>query len=99
MKRAAVAGGIGLVIAGGLWYTGLDASVHNQPAKGVVESVSAAAGMSTNVVENALTVRVKLADGREATVLALKTNHPTVGENIEIVEHIHGTGRSTFSWK
>ena len=99
MKRAAVAGGVGLVIAGGLWYTGLDASVQNRRVKGVIESVATANGMSTQVVENALSVDVKLEDGRKAQVIVLKTTEPKVGQTVEITEHVHGTGRSNFSWK
>jgi len=38
-------------------------------------------------------------DGREAHVMAHKDRHPQVGDHIELAEHIHGTGRSTFSWK
>lgn len=99
LKRAGIAGAVGLVIAGGLWYTGLDASVQNRRVKGVVTSVGPANGMSTQVVENGLSVDVKLDDGRNAQVIALKTTDPKVGQAVEITEHVHGTGRSNFSWK
>lgn len=99
MKRAAIAGGVGLVIAAGLWYTGLDASMQNRRVKGVITTVSTANGMSTQVVENALSVDVKLEDGRNAQVIVLKTTEPKVGQAVEITEHVHGTGRSNFSWK
>ena len=59
-KRGAIAAGVGLLIAGGLWYTGLDASVQNKRVKGTIETVDAAAGMSSTVVENGLSVMVKL---------------------------------------
>ncbi|MEQ1578327.1 MAG: hypothetical protein ABL894_11810 [Hyphomicrobium sp.] len=98
-KRAAAAGGVVLIIAAGLWYTGLDSSVHNQRVKGVVEKVSAASGISTQAVETALAVSVKLDDGRVANVLAIKESDPKIGQAVEITEHIHGSGRSTFSWK
>lgn len=99
MKRAGMAAGVLALIAGGLWYTGLDATVQNRSVKGVVETVTPAAGMSSQVVETALSVAVKLGDGREAKVIALKTSDPKVGQTVEITEHIHGSGRSTFSWK
>ncbi len=99
LKRGAAAGGLLLVIAAGLWYTGLDASVKNRPVKGVIANVSSANGMSTQVVETALSVNVKLDDGRTAQVIVLKTSEPKVGQAVEIVEHVHGTGRSNFSWK
>jgi hypothetical protein len=99
MKRAGVAAAVLALIAGGLWYTGLDASVQNKRVKGVIETVAPAAGMTSQVVETAMSVGVKLVDGREAKVIALKTSEPTVGQTVEITEHIHGSGRSTFSWK
>lgn len=99
LKRASVAGGVLLLVAGGLWYTGLDASVQNRRVKGIITTVSTANGMSTQVVENGLSVAVKLDDGREAQVIVLKTTEPKVGQAVEITEHVHGTGRSNFSWK
>ena len=99
LKRGAVAGSILLVIAGGLWYTGLDASVSNRHVKGVITEVATANGMNTQIVETGLSVHVKLDDGRLAQVLVLKTSEPKVGQAVEIVEHVHGTGRSNFSWK
>ncbi len=99
LKRAGVAAGVLVLIAGGLWYTGLDASVHNKSVKGVIETIAPAAGMTSQVVETAVSVSIKLLDGREAKVIALKTSEPKVGQTVEIMEHIHGTGRSTFSWK
>jgi hypothetical protein len=99
MKRAGVAAGVLALIAGGLWYTGLDATVENRHVKGVIQTVSPAAGMTSQVVETAMSVAVKLDDGRQAKVIALKTSEPKVGQAVEITEHIHGTGRSTFTWK
>jgi hypothetical protein len=29
----------------------------------------------------------------------LKTTDPHVGDNVEVAEHVHGSGRVTFSWK
>jgi hypothetical protein len=46
-----------------------------------------------------LSVDVDLDDGRRARVVAVKTTHPKVGDHVEIAEHIHATGRHTFTWK
>lgn len=99
LKRGGIAAGVALMIAGGLWYTGLDATVQNRRVKGVIATVEPAAGMNSQTVETALSVAVKLSDGRQAKVLALKTSEPVPGQAVEITEHIHGSGRSTFSWK
>jgi hypothetical protein len=56
-------------------------------------------GSSTKAIEDGLAVDVKLEDGRVVHVMALKTTDPHIGDHIEIAEHIHGTGRITFSWK
>jgi hypothetical protein len=31
--------------------------------------------------------------------MALKSTNPQVGAHVAIVEHIHWSGRTTFSWK
>jgi hypothetical protein len=50
-------------------------------------------------IQNGLNVDVKLDDGRHAHVMAMKTTHPEVGTRIAIIEHVHWSGRTTFSWK
>jgi Na+-translocating ferredoxin:NAD+ oxidoreductase RnfG subunit len=99
LKRGAMALGFLAVMAGGLWYTGLDASVTNQRVKAVVDEVLPAAGMSTQVVENAVVAWVKIEGGQRVQVIVLKANEPKVGDQIEITQHVHGTGRVTYSWK
>jgi hypothetical protein len=42
---------------------------------------------------------VKLDDGRLAHVMVLKTTDPHIGDHVQIAEHVHGTGRVTFTWK
>ncbi len=95
--------GGGLAVAAimgiGFWYTGLDASVETHHVPGVVKSIGPLNGGSTKSVEEGLSVDVKLDDGRLAHVMVLKTTDPHVGDHVEIAEHIHGTGRTTFSWK
>lgn len=100
-KAKWVGAGLGVlaVAAAGLWFTGLDASVENRHVAGVVAKVGPLNGMNTQAVETGLAVDVKLDDGRVAHVMVLKTTDPQVGQHTEIIEHVHGTGRSTFSWK
>jgi hypothetical protein len=96
-----VGAGLTLVvcIAAGLWFTGLDADVDTKPVAGVIEHIGPLNGTTTQAVETGLAVDVKLDDGRLAQVMALKTTNPHVGDHVQITEHIHGTGRVTFSWK
>lgn len=86
-------------VAGGLWFTGLDATVSTHQVAGTVEAVSPIVGGSAQMIERGLGVDVKLADGRRIHVMALKTTDPHVGDNVQIAEHVHGTGRVTYSWK
>jgi hypothetical protein len=82
-----------------MWFTGLDASVEIKHIPGVVQSVGPLSGTSTKSIEDGLAVDVKLEDGRLVHVMALKTTDPHVGDHIQVAEHIHGTGRITFTWK
>jgi hypothetical protein len=88
-----------LVISAGFWLTGLDANVETRHVAGVVEYVGPLSGTNTKSIEEGLAVDVKLADGRLAHVMALKTTNPRVGDHVEVAEHIHGSGRVTFSWR
>jgi hypothetical protein len=99
IRRGAYAA-VGLVVlAGFAWFTNLDAHVDRREVAGVVEKVSPIQGGSTQAIQNGLDVDVKLADGRHAHVMALKSTHPEVGAHVAIVEHVHWSGRTTFSWK
>jgi hypothetical protein len=102
MQRLKWIGG-GLAVAAvmgiGFWFTGLDASVETRHVPGVVQTIAALNGSNTKSIEEGLAVDVKLDDGRLAHVMVLKTSEPHVGDHVEIAEHIHGTGRTTFSWK
>jgi hypothetical protein len=99
IKRGAYAVGGLVVVAALAWFTNLDAHVEKREVAGVVESVLPIQGGSTQAIQNGLNVDVKLDDGRHAHVMALKTTHPEVGARIAIVEHVHWSGRTTFSWK
>ncbi len=99
LKLVGIGAGVAAVMGALLWYTSLDATIKNRPAPGTISAIDAAAGQSTQIVENEVFVTVKLDDGRAARVLVLKTSKPALGQKVEIAEHIHGSGRSTFSWK
>lgn len=91
----AVLAAIGVVF----WFTGLDASIETRHVPGVVQHIGPLNGTTTMSIEQGLSVDVKLEDGRLANVMVLKTHEPHVGDHVEIAEHVHGTGRVTFSWK
>jgi hypothetical protein len=95
---AAGVGALGLM-AGGFWATGLDASVETHNVAGVVEAIGPLVGKTTRAIEDGLAVDVKLDDGRLVHVMALKTTDPHVGDHVKVAEHVHGTGRVTYSWK
>jgi hypothetical protein len=99
LKYVAMGCGVAVLLGCALWFTGRDAIVSNKQVGGVISEIDAAAGMSSQVVEQAVMASIKLDDGRKARVLVLKATNPAVGQHVDIAEHIHGTGRSTFSWK
>ncbi len=99
IRRGAIAAGGLVVVAALAWFTNLDAHVEKREVSGVVENVSPIQGGSTQAIQNGLNVDVKLDDGRHAHVMAMKTTHPEVGARIAIIEHVHWSGRTTFSWK
>jgi hypothetical protein len=101
MKWIGLGAAITSVMGLGFWFTGLDASVKVNHVAGVVENVGPLnmPGMTTKAIEEGYGVDVKLEDGRLAHVMVLKTTNPQVGQKVEIAEHVHGSGRTTFSWK
>ncbi|MBX9863293.1 MAG: hypothetical protein K2Y42_11130 [Hyphomicrobium sp.] len=99
VKWAGAGLAVAACLAGGLWFSGLDASVKTQRVAGVVEAVGPLVGGSTRAIEDGLGVDVRLQDGRRVHVAVLKTTDPHVGDNVEVAEHVHGSGRVTFSWK
>ena len=97
-------GGGALVLAGvvavGFWLEGRDATVEVRKVAGVVEYVGPLTGkFKATTASNNVAVDVKLVDGRLAHVVAFKEAEPKVGDHVEIAEHIHGTGRHTFTWQ
>src|SRR5688572_22518874 len=90
---------VAIAVSGGLWVSGLDATVETHRLAGVVEHVAPVTGGSIQATEHGLAVDVRLEDGRLVHVTALKTTDPHVGDRVEVAEHVHGTGRITHSWK
>lgn len=99
VKWAAAGAGLLTVMGAGLYLTGLDAEITDRRVPGVVEKVGPYNGTNSAGVMNGQAVDVRLDDGRQVHVLVLKTSHPAVGEHVEVTEHHHGSGRTTFSWK
>jgi hypothetical protein len=99
IARGAMAAGFLAVIAVAAWFTDLDAHVEKRQVAGVIEKISPLPGGMPQAVQNGLSVDVKLADGRHAVVVAEKSAIPGIGTEVAIVEHVHGSGRTTFSWK
>lgn len=99
VKFGAIGLGLAILIGVGLYLSGLDATVEDRRVAGVIEKVGAYNGTNNQGVQNGLAVDVRLDDGREAHVLVLKSTAPTVGERVEVTEHHHGSGRTTWSWK
>lgn len=99
LKRGVMAAAGAALFVGALWFTDRDAHVEKRTATGTVVTVAPLAGLNSQAIQTGVDVDVRLDDGREVHVLAMKSTHPVVGEPVAITEHVHGSGRSTFSWK
>ena len=99
LKRGAIAAACAALFAGALWFTDRDGHVERRAATGTIIYVAPVAGLNSQAIQTGVDVDVKLDDGRDVHVLAMKSTHPQVGEHVSITEHVHGTGRSTFTWK
>lgn len=99
VKWGAAGVALAAILGFGLYFAGLDASITDRRVAGVVEKVGPYNGTNSMGVMNGQAVDVRLDDGRQVHVLVLKTSHPSLGERVEVTEHHHGSGRTTFSWK
>ncbi|MBL8565700.1 MAG: hypothetical protein JNM89_08290 [Hyphomicrobiaceae bacterium] len=92
--------GIGLAIlaavVGGFLLVDLDSHETKTRVAGTIESVATPAQKGAL---DGLEVGVKLEDGRHVRVLAMKSRDPHVGDRIEVTEHHHLTGRTTFTFR
>jgi hypothetical protein len=98
-KKAAIAAVFLPLIGLYFLFEDYDAHVDNIKVPVTVVSVEPLNTNNTKMVEAGLTVGVTLPDGRRVKVMALKTSNPYVGEQVEITEHRHRTGRVTYTWK
>lgn len=80
-------------------FESIDASVENRSVHGVVARVGPLNATTAKAIAQGLSVDVRLDDGRLVNVMALKATGPKEGQDVQIAEHRHGTGRVTYSWK
>lgn len=98
-KKAGIGVGI-LAVVGALFiYKDYDSHIDNARVPGTVVSVGPLNTNSTKMIENGLSVDVRLDTGRKVNVYVLKNTDPHVGDHVQITEHRHQTGRTTYSWK
>ena len=93
--------GIGLAICAAMaavftWISA-DSAVQLIRVPATVLSVRPAA--TKGAAATGLLVDVKLADGKTVELLVNQITDPKVGQQVEITEHRHATGRKTHSWK
>jgi hypothetical protein len=102
LERAKKAGiGVAILAAVGLFflYEDYDAHVEKIRVPGTIVSIGPINTTSSQAIENGLSVDVALKNGRRVTVWVLKKRNPHVGDQVEITEHLHRTGRVNYSWK
>lgn len=88
-----LAGLLALVV--GFLLVDLDTHETKTRLAGTIESVTTPAQKGA---QDGLDVGVKLDDGRRVRVLTLRSREPHVGDHIEVTEHRHLTGRTTFTY-
>ena len=81
-------------VIGGFLLVDLDAHETKLKVAGTVDKVASFAGKGAL---DGLEVSVKLDDGRHVTVLANRSRDPHIGDRIDVTEHHHLTGRTTFT--
>ncbi|MGD9669074.1 MAG: hypothetical protein AB7U75_08440 [Hyphomicrobiaceae bacterium] len=81
-------------VVGGFLLVDLDAHETKLKVAGTVDKVATFAGKGAM---DGLEISVKLDDGRHVTVLANRTRDPHIGDRIEVTEHHHLSGRTTFT--
>lgn len=94
LRIAGIAAAILAAVVGGLMLVDLDAHETKLKLAGTVDKVATFAGKGAL---DGLEIGVKLDDGRHVTVLANRTRNPHVGDRLDVTEHHHLTGRTTFT--
>ncbi len=98
-KKAGIGVAVLAVVGLLFLYEDYDAHTDNIRVPATVMSIGPLNTNSTKMVENGLSVDVKLDGGKHINVFVLKTSDPHVGDHVQITEHRHRTGRITYSWK
>jgi len=99
LKWAGAGAAIVCGVVGGMLLTGLDASVETRRIPGIIETVGPLVGTTTKAIEEGLAVDVRLDTGQVVHVMVLKSSNPHVGDHVQVAQHIHGSGRVTYTWK
>ncbi|MGD9783118.1 MAG: hypothetical protein AB7E80_10660 [Hyphomicrobiaceae bacterium] len=86
---------VGAVVAG-FFLVDLDAHETTVKRAGTIASVETFAGKGAL---DGLEVGVTLDDGHRVKVLANRARNPRVGDHIDIVEHRHSSGRTTYTMR
>jgi hypothetical protein len=100
MDRAKKVGiGLGVLAAIGLafGYETLDLKVENKDVGGTITDIEPL--VSKQDAADGENVIVRLQDGQLVRVLAYKSRNLKIGDQIQIVEHHHATGRVTHTLK
>jgi len=99
LKKIAIGAVAAAAIGAYFVYEDVDARIDNVRVPGKVTAVGPLNIKNSQLVEEGLMVEVALDSGRHVSVMALKKTDPHVGDNVQITEHRHHTGRTTYSWK
>ena len=78
-------------------FISADSAVEKVRIPATVTAVRPAA--TKGAAATGLLVDVKTADGQTYELLVNQITDPKVGQQVEITEHRHATGRKTHSWK
>lgn len=94
MRMLGIAAAIIIAVGAGFLLVDLDAHESKLKVGGIIDKVATYAGKGAM---DGVEIGVKLDDGRHVTVLAHRARDPHVGDHIEVTEHRHLTGRTTFT--
>ncbi|HRY07948.1 MAG TPA: hypothetical protein P5114_12565 [Hyphomicrobiaceae bacterium] len=94
LRYVGIAAAILVAITAGFFLVDLDAHETKLKIAGTVNKVATYAGKGAM---DGLEVSVNLDDGRHVVVLVNRTRDPHIGDRIEVTEHHHLTGRTTFT--
>ena len=94
LRYVGIATAIAATMVGVFLLVDLDAHETKLKIAGTVDKVATFAGKGAM---DGLEIGVKLDDGRRVTVLASRSRDPHVGDRIDVTEHHHLTGRTTFT--